>query len=506
VIEFGCAAFQAVGRRVTLFRTRSILQLILIGFVVVTVPLIVALITSAFYVDRLAKYGQRSVLEAMAATQSSRMLIEHAVAMERSARQFQVLNDQALLDVYRDRHAQFQLVAHDMLEQLSLAPNQRDAIVDMVSREQMVYARLTDANPTPGAIAAALDAFPVISASGRAILADSSQRIAESVNEMQGLANRAQNLLLWETMALIPAAIGLVLLFATLVIKPLGQLHRAIRRLGDGQFSEEITVSGPDDLRQLGGRLEWMRRRILTLESQKAMFLRHISHELKTPLTSIREGSELLNEQLIGRLNADQAEIAGMLRHNSLRLQKLIEDLLSFSMLTRDILRLRPERLALDELIREVAAAHTVAARAKSVELELALEPVMLDGDRDKLRTVIDNLFSNAIKYSPVNGRVSVALATLGDAAIIGVRDQGPGVARDERERIFDAFYQGRARSSGPIKGSGLGLSIAREFVHLHRGTIEAMAASGGAHFRVTLPGVIPAAAARAFPVQADAV
>jgi two-component system sensor histidine kinase GlrK len=494
-----------VGRRVTLFRTRSIFQLILIGFVVVTVPLIVALVTAAFYVDRLAKHGQRSVLEAVADTQSSRMLIEHAVAMERSARQFQVLNDRALLDVYRDRHAQFQQLAGDMEKRLAPGTTRRDAIEDMVTREQMAYARLTDPRPAPGSIAAALEAFPAIDASARAVLADNSRRIAESINEMQRLATQAQNLLLWETMALAPAAIVLFVLFAGLVIKPMQQLHRAIRRMGDGQFSKEIEIGGPNDLRELGSRLEWMRRRIVSLEHQKTTFLRHVSHELKTPLASIREGSELLREQLVGRLNAEQAEIVGMLRHNSLRLQKLIEDLLSFGLLTRDVLRLNSERLLLDELIREVATDHTVAARAKSIRMDLQLERIQLEGDRGKLKTVMDNLFSNALKYSPIEGRITVSARRHDDSAIIDVLDQGPGVAREEREKIFDAFYQGRTRSSGPVKGSGLGLAIAKEFVRLHRGSIDVMDCEAGAHFRVTLPCTAEPGISRVLTAAADA-
>lgn len=469
----------------TFFRTRSILQLILISFIVVTVPLIVALVTAAIYVDRLSKHAQRSVFEAVAATQSSRMLVEHLIAMERSARQFQVLNDRALLDVYGDRHAQFQQIARD-LQQLS--PSQRGAIEAMAAREQAVYRLLSDTAADAAAIAPAIESFAAINSSARGILAESSNLIGESVNEMQQLARRAQNLLFWQTMSLVPLALILVMLFTALIIKPMRRLHQAIRRLGDGLFTEEIAISGPNDLRELGERLEWMRRRILTLENQKLMFLRHISHELKTPLTTIREGSELLNEQLVGALNAEQTEIASMLRQNSLRLQKLIEDLLSFSILERDAMRVKRERLALDQVIREVIAGYRLVARSKSIELATRIEPVALLGDRDKLRSVVDNLISNAVKYSPVRGRITVSLTSRNGSAVIDVQDEGPGVDEDERDRIFNAFYQGRARASGPIKGTGLGLSITREFVQLHHGTIEVIAEGRGAHFRVSLP------------------
>ncbi len=471
--------------RVKFLRTRSILQLILVSFVVVTVPLIVALLTAAIYVDRLSKHAQRSVFEAVAATQSSRMLVEHLIAMERSARQFHVLNDRTLLEVYGERHAQFQQIARN-LQQLS--PSQRSNIASMTTQELAVYDRLTDTDSTGEAIAAALESFPAINSSARSILAESSNLISDSVNEMQRLARRAQNLLFWQTMSLIPLVLILFMLFTALIIKPMRRLHQAIRRLGDGLFTEEISISGPNDLHELGERLEWMRRRILTLENQKLMFLRHISHELKTPLTTIREGSELLNEQLIGTLNAEQMEIATMLRQNSLRLQKLIEDLLNFGTLERDAMRVKLEPMSLDHLIREVVASYRLVARTKSIELSTHIEPVTLTGDRDKLRSVVDNLISNAVKYSPAGGCITVSLASRSDTAIIDVQDEGPGIDEDERDRIFNAFYQGRARSSGPVKGTGLGLSITREFVHLHHGAIKVIAAARGAHFRVSLP------------------
>lgn len=470
---------------VTFLRTRSILQLILFSFILVMVPLMVALLTAAIYVDRLSKHAQRSVFEAVAATQSSRMLVEHVISMERSARQFQVLNDRALLEVYRDRHHQFQQVAHRLQE---LSSSQQEAIAAITRQEQNTFRLLDDPATDTAAIVSAIDAFPAINSAARAILAESSNLIGDSVNELQQLARRAQNLLFWQTMSLIPLALILFMVFTALIIKPMRRLHQAIRRLGDGQFDSEIAISGPNDLHELGERLEWMRRRILTLENQKLMFLRHMSHELKTPLTTIREGSELLSDQVVGTLNAEQAEIAAMLRQNSLRLQKLIEDLLSFSIMERDVLRVRCEPLALDQVIGDVLAGYRLPARAKSVIVETRIEPLTLVGDRDKLRSVVDNLVSNAVKYSPVNGRITVSLTGSNDRAVIDVQDEGPGVDEDERGRIFNAFYQGRARASGPVKGTGLGLSITREFVQLHHGTIEVIATGHGAHFRVSLP------------------
>jgi two-component system sensor histidine kinase GlrK len=472
---------------VALFPTRSILQSILIGFVVVTVPLVIALVTAAIYVDRLTTHGERSVFEAVNATQSSRMLVEHVTAMERSARQFQVLNDRSLLDAYKSRRKQLQSTIGE-LQRLDLNPVQRETIDTLVALEGAAYMRLNDKGSGTAEIAAAIDSFPAINTAAREVLSESSQLIGESVSEIQQLAERARRLLLWQVLTLIPIALLLTGLFIALIIKPLRQIDQSIRRLGDGHFDREITVGGPNDLRELGRRLEWMRQRLLALENQKVTFLRHISHELKTPLTTIREGSELLKEQVVGALNEEQAEIVNMLKQQSLKLQRLIEDLLSFSTLELDSRRLRHEPVALAQLIGELAANHKLAARSRSVELHLQLEPVSVMGDYDKLRTIVDNLISNAVKYTPAQGRVRIELARRPGGAVIDVTDTGPGIDPDERDKIFAAFYQGRARSTGPVKGSGLGLSIAKELIHLHHGTIEIIDGDSGAHFRVFLP------------------
>lgn len=470
-----------------LLPTRSILQLILLGFVVVAMPLVLALITAAVYVDRLTTHGERSVIEAVNAARSSRMLVEHVTAMERSARQFQVLNDRALLDAYTARRKQLQVTIAE-LRRLDLKAVQRETIDTLVSLEEAAHRQLNDPAAGTAGVAAAIASFPAINASAREILSESSQLIGERVAGIQDLAERARRLLLWQVLTLIPIALLLTILFTVLIIKPLRQIDQSIRRLGDGRFSQEITVGGPRDLQELGRRLEWMRQRLLALENQKVSFLRHVSHELKTPLTTIREGSELLKEQVVGSLNEEQSEIVNMLRQQSLKLQKLIEDLLRFSTLELDSQRLQREPVALDQLIRDVTASHKLAARSRSIELRTSLEPVTLSADREKLRTVVDNLLSNAVKYTPANGRVHIFLARRNGVVSIDVEDTGPGIDTDERDKIFAAFYQGKARSAGPIKGSGLGLSIAKELIQQHHGTIEIIDGSGGAHFRIMLP------------------
>ena len=259
--------------------------------------------------------------------------------------------------------------------------------------------------------------------------------------------------------------------------------------MGDGNFTDSVSIRGPRDLEQLGETLDWLRRQLLELEQGKTRFLQHMSHELKTPLTAIREGADLLREKIVGELNDQQEEIAGILHENSLRLQKLIEDLLNFSILQSRTAALVRSRVDLESLVREVLDTHKLAILARQLLLKTILQPVSLNGDRDKLRTLIDNLVSNAIKYSPDNSSLRVELTADEAHAYIQVTDSGPGIPEKDREQVFEAFYQGKPADQGPVRGTGLGLSIAREYARAHGGEVSVVeCAQGGASLRVSLP------------------
>jgi two-component system sensor histidine kinase GlrK len=239
--------------------------------------------------------------------------------------------------------------------------------------------------------------------------------------------------------------------------------------------------------------LDWLRRRIQQLEHQKMTFLRHISHELKTPLTTIREGSALLSD-ILNDAPGDAAEIARIIHTNGLQLQKLIEDLLRFSE-TQDVATnlTVSESVDLRALVLSVTAALALAAHSKGIEVVTNLTPAAIRGDENKIRIVIENLLTNATKYTPHGGRIFIALRATGDRVVLDVRDTGPGVDDADAERIFEPFQQGTAECTASVKGTGLGLSIAKEYVEAHDGYIKVVSSTSGAHFRVSLPALGPA-------------
>jgi len=135
-----------------------------------------------------------------------------------------------------------------------------------------------------------------------------------------------------------------------------------------------------------------------------------------------------------------------------------------------------------------LAADQRLAARARSLTLETSAEDIMLPADPEKLRVALDNLVSNAIKFSPEGGLIKVAARLDGDALELDVIDQGPGIPSGERTRIFDPFYQGRHAGAGLVRGTGIGLSVVKEYVFAHGGSVEVMDSREGAHMRIRVP------------------
>lgn len=474
--------------RLRLFRPASILRLILVGFGLVAVPLMLALVHAALAVDRMASRSQEAVHQAVEATRNSQALVEDITGMERNARQYQALGDPALFEVYAVNHAAFQQTL-ETLGNLPLTPGQHDLLLRMAEAEEDIYRLLAEARPEAGLTIVEAGRFTELASLAEAFLNRSQDAIRHEVDTMRDLALETQRLLVLQAVALVPVALLLMVLFTALIARPVRQLDHAIRRLGNEELDEPLAIHGPRDLEQLGERLDWLRVRLQELEEEKTKFLRHISHELKTPLTAIREGAGLLGEEVVGSLNAQQREIAAILQENTVHLQKLIEDLLNVSMAASRAAVMQYHPVELKRLVEKVLGGHKMALLARQLRLEARLQPVRVIGDEEKLRAVVDNLLSNAAKFAPEGGIVFVRLEDEGETARIEVQDTGSGIPEPDRERVFEAFYQGQHSSNSHIRGTGLGLSIAREYVQAHGGHIEVVPSAGpGACLRVTLP------------------
>ncbi|MGE5094683.1 MAG: ATP-binding protein [Betaproteobacteria bacterium] len=465
---------------------RSFVSLLLLGFSIVAAPLIVALFSNGLAFERLAGLSENAVHSAVKITQASRSLLTAANGLERSARQYAVAGEQTLLEAYRNNRGNFSAIVRQ-LDAMPLSDTQRVELRSIEQEADLINEAIVRTGPTPQLSQRLAREFALLTVHVHGLIDLGDEAIDSAIEQLRAQAVQSRNSVFWLMIALIPTAILLIASFTFLIARPITQVSAGIRALGEGQFGRAIQIQGPGDMVRLGEQLDWLRERLLTLEAQKTRFLQHISHELKTPLTALREGSDLLSSGVVGNLNAEQREIARILQENSIELRKLIEGLLNYSAVHAQTSYLDAKIVPLKDVIRRVINDRKLAIVSKGIRIELNTELVAAYCDEEKMRVVLDNLLSNAVKYSPERGLISIKLYKENGDAVFEVLDEGPGIPEHEREKVFEAFYRGAEAPDAAIKGSGLGLSIVKEYVTLHRGTVDILEGPG-AHFRVRIP------------------
>lgn len=464
-------------------KPRSLMQLTITGFLAVAGLLIMALVISARYIDALGSSSERVLSLSAEAMAAVRPLIEQATAMERNARQFQATGDNSYLAVYQERQRSFS-VAADQLAALALDSAFAAAVAKLRAEEQQSYRRLQQA----GAAAAVQADYQALREQAAALSEQLNLWTREQLAGIQRDTQQTQRLLRWQAGALTLLALGLAALFTRLITRPLRQLEKAIDRLGSGGYDHSIAVEGPADLQRLGTSLDWLRSRLQKLEQQRSAFFRHVSHELKTPLASIQESVALLRDGVAGPVSGEQLKLLAINSNNCQRLQGLIDELLRYHKEIQSLTSVVPKPVRLDRVVEQVLASHDFALEQAGLAVEADLQKLSVLGDAEQLRVIVDNLVTNAIKFSPEHGRLFLRWRADGDRAVLEVEDQGPGIPEQERELIFQAFYQGAAPLRRFLKSSGLGLAIVQEYVGANRGVIDVLPCATGAHFRASFP------------------
>lgn len=468
-------------------RPRTLLGLVLLGLAFVTLPLLIAVGDAMLKLGQLAEQSETVLSDSATATQENQRLASLLSDMERNALQYLVLQNADLLTLYDGDQGALE----QSLKVLSALP-QDAGISAQLNRLATMSKNLKQTmrnGAADGTRDIVVNAFRVMNNSARDIATGMRLLINDRLNELRESTNTAQQSLAWKSAALIPGTLVLVLLFVLLVGRPMRQVDRAIRELGEGDFSRPIAVRGPADIETLGRQLEWLRNRLKESSDEKNKFLRHMSHELKTPLANIREGTELLLDGSVGPLDHQQQEVTGILRDNGVKLQKLIENLLTFSAWQTQTAQLDIAEFELKPLVFGVLAQHRLVISNKKIKLQLKVSAINVRADEGKLKLVLENLMSNAIKFTPSGGTIHVGAQMESHELVIDVADDGPGVDPEDGDRIFEAFYQGRRLQGGPVGGTGIGLSVVAECVVAHGGNVKLMNVGGpGAHFRVRLP------------------
>ena len=467
-------------------RPRSLSGLILLGFAAIAIPLLLGTFSAAVEMRNLSAASERLVANGVAATQYTQAIVRQVASLERTARLYQILRRPSLLPVFQQNRAVLDTTL-DGLEDLPGDPDRAAVIGRMRTDATSIESGIT--SPNAIAINEALRQFTQLSKDAGQLSTLASRQTDRELKQLRDETESARRRILWQSALLVPVTIGLILLFTGFLARPIRKIDAAIANIGHGRLGEPVEVQGPTDIQALGRQLEWLRVRLGEISEERNRFLRHMSHELKTPLANMREGTELLLEGAVGGLNDEQREVAGILRENSLRLQRLIENLLSYSEWQTRRVGLEVSELRLPPLVASAIETYQLQVHAHRLNLDLQVDDVSFNADRAKLRLILDNLVSNAVKYTPDGGTITVRGRLDGSDLLIDVADTGPGIAPEDRARIFEAFYQGATPHGGLVRGTGIGLSVVQEFVQAHGGTIEIVDGEfPGAHLRVRLP------------------
>ncbi len=268
-------------------------------------------------------------------------------------------------------------------------------------------------------------------------------------------------------------------------------LLRAMEQIARGNFS--VRVESPiaryqnEPLQQLFTGINNMAQQLKQMEAMRQEFISNVSHEIQSPLTSIRGFARALqNEELTRETRQHYLDI---IADESMRLSKLSDNLLALAALDAETMQPDHKPYRLDKQIQRLILACEPQWTAKQIDMNVAVDEVLIVGDEDLLSQVWSNLLHNSIKFMPSGGSILVALQPRADQVEFQITDSGIGIASEDQARLFDRFFKADQSRNRALGGSGLGLSIAKKIVDMHQGTIRVASTLGvGTTFTVTLP------------------
>jgi two-component system sensor histidine kinase GlrK len=321
-------------------------------------------------------------------------------------------------------------------------------------------------------------------------MAQQAQFLIETQND--ALAKRIENArrtrLMREVVAASALAVVLALAFGIWLARPFKRLERAIVGLGENRLDEPIDIRGPADVRRVSQQLEWLRLRLTELDADKARFLRHVSHELKTPLAALREGVSLLEDGVTGALNPAQREVAQILQQNTVSLQSQIEALLRFNAAAFEARELRRERTALLPLIEEQVEAQRLQWQAHGLRVRAEGEPIAITVDPAKLGTALANLLSNAIRFSSAAGTITLEVSGTPDIGASTSPTPAPASPRATATASSSRSTAANASRSTRSKAPASACRSCRSTLQPMVGRITLLPGGPGARFRIELP------------------
>ncbi|MBS4202063.1 HAMP domain-containing histidine kinase [Bacillus sp. FJAT-49732] len=278
----------------------------------------------------------------------------------------------------------------------------------------------------------------------------------------------------------------LIVVFATFLVRPIKRLTKATRKIASGNYEFTLDSHRSDEIGALAKDFERMAKSLKKLDEMRQEFVSNVSHEIQSPLTSIKGFTKAIRSKMVSEEEADH--YLAIIEKETSRLSSLSKQLLMLSSLDKEVKAVNKSSFRLDEQIREVVLLTEWEWSKKSIKIELDLPELVIKADKQLLFQVWMNLLTNSIKFTEEDGSIYIN-ATVDEDIIVTVRDTGIGISEEELSQIFDRFYMGDKSRNRTKSGSGLGLSVVKKIVDLHEGSISVTSEIGsGTEFSVRLP------------------
>jgi len=446
------------------FQPASLRQFILLSFFLALIPLGVLLWQSNSALSDVSRYAvveAENSVDSVKVTENMQNLV---VDIERAVRQFSILRTEALAKLAGTHLRNYQQMLDTVCQNLNAK--------ELCEQQQRQLAVLLQVYPQ----SSIEELSPVLLAlrQNQAQLTEQTWKLLElRLQTQQNYVVDAQNQLAWQSVALVILTLFLVLWASARIASPIKQLDTMIRSVGQAShhFPNE-KVEGPRELTELGEQLRWLASRLQQLEALRLILLRHASHELKTPLSSIREGCALLSEQLVGSLNPQQMEVVTLLNGSADRLSQLTEQLLDYNRLLQQA---KPEFGWHDsqQLLQSCFNDHALSLQQRQQYIELDCQLPRIYTDAMLFRRILDNLINNAQAYGAEGSPVWVILKQHDKFMLLDVANNGTPIPAEMRAKLFEPFQRGTAPRFDAVQGSGLGLSIVADCARLLGGLAE---------------------------------
>ncbi len=445
-------------------QTASLRQLVLLSFLLALIPVAVLMWQSHRSLSGLSQYAISEAERSVSSVRRAENMQNLVVDIERAVRQYAVVKTEALGRVARTHISNYQQllqqVCYNLTDTQLCRQQQQDLLLLLDGFEQM---KSDELEPL----------VQQVRLQQQQLTQEVWLRLEQNLQQQQSYVVSAQQQLAWQTVALVLLTLLMVLWASGRITAPVQKLDKMIRAIGQQQHQfPDDKVQGPRELTELGEQLRWLSSRLQQLEALRLILLRHASHELKTPLSSIREGCALLSEQLVGPLNEQQLEVVSLLNGSADRLSQLTEQLLDYNRLLQQA---KPELAwhVPQKLLQECFNDHALSLQQRQQKIELNCQVSAIFTDATLFRRILDNLINNAQAYGAQGSPVWVNLYQRDHMLMLDVANNGTPIPTALRDKLFEPFQRGTTPRFDAVQGSGLGLSIVADCARLLGGHAE---------------------------------